>query len=162
MKFLFLSSFLLVLSLFYQNVSADEEFFKKSIFRELEQKRGQFSSEIQLVFTILNRTMSVNETYSFGLGAGWLNTTLPYDDPLLGEHPLSVITAYSNSSSDQTSLYEYYSTERHRHCESLIYGKSHLRYHLSKWAPTKVFSSKLELKLNFTILGKLRTNQKNL
>lgn len=137
--------------MFYQNVFADDDFFKKSIFRELEQKQGQFSSEIELVFPTLNRTVLIEENHSFKLNAGRVNTTETYDDPLLGEKPLSMITVYSNSSSNYSSLYEFLSTKRHRHCDSLVYGKLHLRYHLSKWAPTKVFSPKL----NFTILGKL-------
>ena len=142
------------LFLLYQHVSGDEAFFKKSVFRKLENEHGQFSSEIECILPIANRTMSIKENYSFKLNTGWVNRTQSYDEPILDGEPLPVIIIYSNSSSNASLLYQYFSTKRLRYCGSFVYRKSYLKYHLSDWAPSIVFSSNL----NFTILGRFEVD----
>lgn len=146
-------STIFLLFFLYQNVLADEEYFKNSIFRELESKKGQFSSEIEYILPLANRTVTVQENYSFKLNAGWVNGTESYDHPLQDNELLSLISIYSQSPNSNVSrLYEYYCTKRHRHCNSFVYRQSYLKYHLAEWAPSIVFSPKF----NFTILGELR------
>ena len=137
------------LFLLCRDVSADKGFFKRNIFRELEDKNGQFSSEIEYILPIANRTVSVQEKYGFELKTGWLNRTETYER--VSSDPLSVMYIYSQSpNSNVTRLYEYYSYAKD--CSSRVYPQARLAHYLADWAPSLVFSSKF----NFTVLGKLR------
>ena len=107
----------------YHPAKGDEEYFKKSIFKALKEKNGQFSSQYDA--TKENRTFFIDDKYSFKLNAHELavSSAFFFDHRLL----------FVNSSAT------YFINERTRSCSTNAFNKTQVKHFLSNIAKEEVF-----------------------
>lgn len=125
-----LASLLLVL-IAYQPASANEEYFKNSIFKALKEKNGQFSSEYK-AFIAPNQTMLVDDKFSFKLNVHDLVAKAGnYVDRFLFVNTSEVYTI----------------NERTRDCSSESFNKTILKNCLVSLAREEVYNAELDYKV---------------
>lgn len=106
----------------YQPVKGDEEYFKKSIFKALKEKNGQFSSIYEA--TKANRTMLIGDKYSFKLNV--------HDLAVRANH-FRRRFLFVNSSAT------YFINEHAKNCSSKAFNKTLVKHFLSNIAKEEVF-----------------------